>query len=552
MMRPTTASILSLAALALSASATDAPSADLGYVTYTGFTNETAQINYFYGIPYAQPPLGNLRWRAPRPIEASNNFTGQVINATLPRPMCYQSAPPWMVAAPGPSWGRYGPDYFFQSIPQSEDCLVLNVKAPQNPTGSSLPVFVQLHGGGYVVGSPELVSPGDAIVHKSNGSLIYVEVQYRLGAFGFLAGSEVKENGDLNVGLLDQRAALDWVQRHIKAFGGDPSRVTIWGGSAGGSSVTLQLTAGGAFDQPPFSAAIPEYPWWIPMLSGSTQERQFRTALQITNCSDLTCLRGLETSDVQFINQRVLNMTYPGPQYGFGSTYWGPVVDGKFIRQLPDQEYKQGNFHKVPILLDHEEYEGYIFSNDSITTLSEETTDAMNVFPSAGPSFFSRLNQLYPQSAYNSTFFQRQAWFGDVIMKCPTYYVATAFTDMAFNTSAVFKLVFAAGSQLHASTTPFLTSKSINFPGANNATLADIMSAYWISFATTHDPNPLRDSRAPYWPSYSSGGAGSAAEGQSVGFSVLQVNDKSIEVQADPDNSAACDFFSSQSRVVLG
>ncbi|OMP82959.1 Cholinesterase [Diplodia seriata] len=288
------------------------------------------------------------------------------------------------------------------------------------------------------------------------------------------------------------------------------------------------------------------------MLSGSTQERQFRTALQITNCSDLTCLRGLETSDVQFINQRVLNMTYPGPQYGFGSTYWGPVVDGKFIRQLPDQEYKQGNFHKVPILLDHEEYEGYIFSNDSITTLSEETTDAMNVFPSAGPSFFSRLNQLYPQSAYNSTFFQRQAWFGDVIMKCPTYYVATAFTDMAFNTSAVFKLVFAAGSQLHASTTPFLTSKSINFPGANNATLADIMSAYWISFATTHDPNPLRDSRAPYWPSYSSGGAGSAAEGQSVGFSVLQVNDKSIEVQADPDNSAACDFFSSQSRVVLG
>lgn len=93
------------------------------------------------------------------------------------------------------------------------------------------------------------------------GSVISVEVQYRLGFFGFLAGSEVSEQGDLNVGLLDQRAALDWVQRNIKAFGGDPNRVTIWGGSAGGGSVTYQLIAGGAFDQPPFSAAIPEYPW---------------------------------------------------------------------------------------------------------------------------------------------------------------------------------------------------------------------------------------------------------------------------------------------------
>ncbi|OJD30820.1 alpha beta-hydrolase [Diplodia corticola] len=549
MMRPTAGSVLCLAALALRASASDPPTADLGYVTYTGFTNETAQINYFYGIPYAQPPLGHLRWRAPRPIEASNNFTGQIINATSPPPMCYQSATPLLVEE-SPAFGSFEPEYYFQNLPQSEDCLMLNVKAPQNPTSNSLPVFVMLHGGGYTVGSPEIVSPGDAIVHKSNGSLIYVEVQYRLGLFGFLAGSEVKESGDLNVGLLDQRAALDWLQRNIKAFGGDPNRVTIWGGSAGGGSVTLQLTAGGAFDQPPFSAAIPEYPWWIPMLTGSTQERQFRTALQLSNCSDLACLRALESSDLQFANQRVLNTTYPGPQYGAGSGYWGPVVDGKFIRQLPSDEFKQGNFHKVPILLDHDAYEGYIFSLPS-ATLDETIMDAMYEFPSAGPSFFSRLNQLYPQSAYNSTFFQRQTWFGDVMINCPTYYVATAFTDRAFNTSAVFKLIFAAGSQLHAATTPFLTSKSINFPDANNATLADIMSAYWISFATTHDPNPLRDPRAPFWPSYSSGGNGSAADGQSIGFSVLQINDKSIEVQGDPDNSAACSFFSSHSQSVL-
>lgn len=427
---------------------------------------------------------------------------------------------------------------------------MLNVKAPQNPDSDSLPVFVMLHGGGYTLGSPELFSPGDAIVHKANGSLIYVEVQYRLGFFGFLGGAEVSEKGDLNAGLLDQRAALDWLQRHIKSFGGDPNRVTIWGGSAGGGSVTFQLTAGGAFDQPPFSAAIPEYPWWTPMLSQSVQERQFRTALQVVNCTDLTCLRGRKSSDLQFINQQVENRTYPGPQNGFGTFYWGPVIDNKFIRQLPGNEFKQGNFHKVPILLDHEAYEGYGFSNQSVNTLEEETMDAMNVFPSAGPSFFSRLYQLYPRSAYNSTFFQRQTWFGDFIINCPTYYMATAFTDQAYNASAVFKLIFAAGTEIHGSTGPFLTSKQINFPDANNATLADIMSSYWISFAATHDPNPLRDPRAPFWPSYSSGGNGSAADGQSVGFSVLQVNYNSIDVQGDPDNSAACSFFDSQDRVV--
>lgn len=97
---------------------------------------------------------------------------------------------------------------------------------------------------------------GDYFVSASNGSVIYVQIQYRLGALGFLSSQELKENGTANAGLLDQRLALQWVQKYISFFGGDPTKVTIWGGSAGGSSVVAQLMLGGGEANPPFRAAI--------------------------------------------------------------------------------------------------------------------------------------------------------------------------------------------------------------------------------------------------------------------------------------------------------
>jgi len=259
---------------------------------------------------------------------------------------------------------------------QSEDCLILDVLTPAQPVSTSLPVLVQIHGGGYTAGDAQSF-PGDALVNASNGNMIYVAIQYRLGIFGFLGGSSIAEDGVLNAGLLDQRLALDWVQRNIRAFGGDPSRVTLWGGSAGGGSVAYQLIAGGAYDDPPFSAAIAEYPWWQPLLNASSQERQYITALALSNCSDLACLRSLPSDNLQTLNQAVQNASYPGPGNGFGDFWFGPVVDGTFIRRLPDLEYKSGNFYKVPLLVDRDAYEGYIFSNatDNGGTQEYETSD---------------------------------------------------------------------------------------------------------------------------------------------------------------------------------
>ena len=129
--------------------------------------------------------------------------------------------------------------------------------------------------------------------------------------------------------------------------------------------------------------------------------------------------------------------------------------------------------------------------------------------------------------------------------------MASRAVDRNRNMSAVFKLTFAAGTQLHGATQPFLTNSDIDFSGASNRTLAEIMTSYWISFAVTHDPNPLRNANAPYWPSYISGGEGTVANGESVGFTDLAVTATTISPQPDPDAGPKCEFFGNNGLVVM-
>ena len=144
---------------------------------------------------------------------------------------------------------------------------------------------------------------------------------------------------------------------------------------------------------------------------------------------------------------------YSPQLYGYGDFYYGPSVDGDVIRDLPSNEWKQGHFTKVPLLVDHNGYEGYNYGNQSITTASESQADLQTLWPAATTWFFDRLYQLYPREAYNSTFWQRQTLFGDYIINCPTYYTASAMADAGM---PAWKLVFNAGTQLHGATSPFL------------------------------------------------------------------------------------------------
>lgn len=291
-------------------------------------------VSYF-GIRYAAPPLGELRWREPKDIERHGaSSSSEVIDATQRGPICVQGAPFWRqtINATG-----------------SEDCLLLDILVPEQPASKFLPVLVQIHGGGYDQGNSES-SPGYMLVNQSNSNLIYVSIQYRLDAFGFLSSSEIRNNGAPNVGLLDQRAALNWVQRHIGAFGGDASKVTIIGGSAGGSSVMTQMILYGGVSNPPYRAAIAEYPWWQSFHNTSVLEAQYRQMLAATKCLTLECLRSQTTQTLLEAMQTTLNVGYLEGNYGWGDFYFGPTVDGNIIRDLPSNEFKQGHFTKVPLM----------------------------------------------------------------------------------------------------------------------------------------------------------------------------------------------------------
>lgn len=229
---------LAVAALALSAwaqsstNSTSGPVVDLGYAQYRGNTSFRANFStdVFYGIRFAQPPLGQLRWQPPQNIEAHNDYDpSEVMDAEKPSQACVQGTPAWQIAA-----NETGP----VPVTGQEDCLLLDVYVPEQPQSTALPVLVNIHGGGYTQGNA-YQNAWQALVNASGGSFIYVSTQYRLGAYGFLSSAEVRENGQANAGLLDQRSSLEWVQRNIRAFGGDPAKVTIIGGSAGGGSGKL-------------------------------------------------------------------------------------------------------------------------------------------------------------------------------------------------------------------------------------------------------------------------------------------------------------------------
>ena len=290
-----------------------------------GTTSTDGRLRIFRGIPYAAPPVGELRWKAPSPAAAWEGIR----DATEAGPHCVQ----------GPIFG----DITF-SRPASEDCLNLNIWTPATAPGDRLPVMVWIHGGGFQAGAgPEPRHDGDALARKG---IVVVTLNYRLGVFGFLAHPELtRESGRQasgNYGLLDQVAALRWVRDNIAAFGGDPGNVTIFGESAGSFAVSALMAspiASGLFHR-----AIGESGAYFTTGSGtlalqplSVTEQQGVTFASSVGAETLAALRAKPAEELL----KVALKTQP---------WFTPNLDGYVLSEDVAAIYAAGKQARVPLL----------------------------------------------------------------------------------------------------------------------------------------------------------------------------------------------------------
>ncbi|MFC6357315.1 carboxylesterase/lipase family protein [Luethyella okanaganae] len=310
-------------------------------------------LRMWRGIPYAAAPVGSRRFRAPVTAEPWDG----VLDAKEFGPVAPQKRNGQFLGAAA-------------SVPRSEDCLTLNVTAPDEPAGNR-PVMVFIHGGGYSVGSSrEFPRQGEGLVRR--GGVVYVSINYRLGALGWLdfrAYSTPERPIECNLGLRDQFAALEWVRRNIRAFGGDPGNVTVFGESAGGNAVTTLLTvptAEGLFHRaivqsaPPNAVYLPEVTsrWaheYVEILSRLVDDDDIESESP-EDAAAMLCAAAPMT-----LAEATTMLTIRTPDEDPGTISLAPVIDGEFLPHRPLDAFRDGLAHRVPLIIGTNDREGSLF-----------------------------------------------------------------------------------------------------------------------------------------------------------------------------------------------
>ncbi|KAK5628000.1 hypothetical protein RRF57_003715 [Xylaria bambusicola] len=335
--------------------------------TYEGLYLPDWKQDVFLGMPYAQPPVGPLRYRWP--VSLNESFGG-VRKATEYGYSCMQ---------------------YDQTFELSEDCLTINVVRPSKRSAKPLPVLVWVYGGGLFMGStadPRYNLSGIVQVSQEIGQpVIAVSMNYRLGQWGFLQTAQVLAEGSSNAGLLDQRLAFHWIQENIAAFGGDPNKVVLWGESAGAQSIAYHLFAYGGRDDKLFRGAILESggPTGAQVESLSWYNSAVENLTRSVGCwgasNQLACLRE--------VNQETLFAAHP-------SVVWNPLLDGDFLTGYPSQLMQEGKHVKVPIIIGANTDEGFAISG----TLNTEEDIFHSIFTwrsyALTPPTVRKLLELYP------------------------------------------------------------------------------------------------------------------------------------------------------------
>ncbi|KAK4903933.1 hypothetical protein LTR49_026525 [Elasticomyces elasticus] len=483
------------------------PAIELGYIKVQGtraaFGNFSAKA--WLGIRYAQDPTGDLRLAPPVPIEGSHGNYSRLFNATTYGPICYQAA---ASAYQGETAAATAAAYGIGNRHPSEDCLLLDVYAPDNPVSESLPVLFYIHGGGYIQGCSTMgIQPGD-IFASLPGQVIVVSVQYRLAGFGFLGGDRIAHNGALNAGLQDQRLALEWVRRHISSFGGDPNRLILDGGSAGGGSVLFQLMWKGGEQNPPYKAAMAEFPAIPTVLNSSQLEIQYHQVLSAANCSDIQCLRSLSGAQFDAAQQTVL--TQDASSYSYGLFYYAPYADGTFIQNMPSVELSLGHLAPVVLMTSREGNEGLIFTPANITTTADWEAEVHSLF-NGGVNFSVSSGAVCIQWTPPTC----RMVIGDAFIACVSQFAASAATNVLSQIQnnqdpPVWKFIYAYptyATAYHGSYYPHIYTGHRYSP-SDNSTVAQIgraLTQYYTSFILHYDTNAGVNgtgSSASPWPRY--------------------------------------------------
>ena len=328
--------------------------------TIEGFHDQTMNLDIFWGIPFAKPPIGDLRWKAPLPAD---NWSGVLETKKF---------------GPKPVQANVFGDMKSRSGSMSEDCLYLNVWAPANHESKKLPVLVYFYGGGFVAGdASEPRYDGASMAQKG---IIAVTVNYRLNIFGFFSHPELSAESPYkasgNYGLLDQNEALKWVQKNIVAFGGDPERVTIAGESAGSISVSAQMASplsknliAGAIGES--GAAINPTLFPVPLEKGEQEGVDFIKKAGLNSLADL---RKLNTEELFEIYKK-------SNRFGFST-----VIDNYFYPKSLPEIFNAREQAQVPILLG--------WNSAEITGLA-----LMQGLPYTEENYSKKVMEIYPQNA---------------------------------------------------------------------------------------------------------------------------------------------------------
>ncbi|KDR78646.1 hypothetical protein GALMADRAFT_64536 [Galerina marginata CBS 339.88] len=468
---------------------------DTGYAKYLGNRSYPNTVAYL-GIPYAEPPVGNRRFRAPLPLNkarVTRESNGAVVDATKNPNFCIQGT------TGGGDAGGAG----------SEDCLNVNIYAPVGAKkGSNLPVLVYIHGGGYVYGNPANW-PFDHWINQSP-NVVVVSVYYRLSSFGFLAAPALRDavNGDLNAGFLDQIQALKWVQENIASFGGNPSQVTINGESAGGSSVELHLVANEG--QKLFSGAIAQSVYRTPLPTAEQQVPLFNFYASRAGCvtgsatAQLACLRKASVSALARAQDAAVTSAFTASGYNV----FHPVIDGKTIADFPTKLIQAGKFAKVPLIVG-------ATTNETLSGGSDIPTALKSFFPSLPDADVNALLQAYPLSDFASlSALQFQTVTGDSQLRCARSILGDAFGKATKSwTYRYNQRNPGASAVFHASenymmfkgtSTGFNGSTTFNAMSPTENAFAEELIAYWLSFVRSGDPNKFKLSRSPVWSPFTS------------------------------------------------